>query len=144
MFETWVQLASNALRWLKLPRSEKGEILIAIGCLARSRWSLSEFTPSEMGFSGAANLPRLDVNDLARAHSVGRAISRAARIVPWRSDCLVQARAAQAWLTGEGIASQIRLGARRLPDGAFGAHAWLVCGQDIITGGDVSEFQPFT
>jgi hypothetical protein len=70
-------------------------------------------------------------------------IPRAARIVPWRSDCLVQAQAAQNWFKRYGIQSEIQLGARTLPDGRMEAHAWLVCEGEIVTGGDITSFTPF-
>jgi hypothetical protein len=80
------------------------------------------------------------------ADSIARvtwATPKAARIVPWRSDCLVQARAAQSWLKQNGIQSEIKLGARKLPNGQMEAHAWLVCEGEIVTGGDITSFVPF-
>ena len=61
--------------------------------------------------------------------------------VPWRSDCLVQALAAQRWLACAGISAPIHIGARKTA--AFEAHAWLVVGERIVTGGDISTFTPF-
>lgn len=67
-------------------------------------------------------------------------IPRIARRVPWRSDCLVQAIAAQHWLASLAIASEIVIGVRRPADSELAAHAWLQsCGM-VITGGDISEF----
>ena len=71
------------------------------------------------------------------------ATPRAARFVPWRSDCLVQAKAARNWLKRHGVQSEIQLGARKLTDGRMDTHAWLVCEGEIVTGGDITSFAPF-
>lgn len=69
-------------------------------------------------------------------------IPRIAARVPWRSDCLVQALAAQRWLAGSKIASDIWIGVRKPDPGQFDAHAWLKAGGRVVTGGDVSGFTP--
>lgn len=71
------------------------------------------------------------------------AIPRAAKFVPWRSDCLVQAQAGHNWLSRQNIHSTLELGARKLPNGKMDAHAWLMCEGEIVTGGDISTFVPF-
>lgn len=71
------------------------------------------------------------------------AIPRAAKFVPWRSDCLVQAQAGHNWLSRQNIQSTLELGARKSPDGKIDAHAWLMCEGEIVTGGDISTFVPF-
>lgn len=71
------------------------------------------------------------------------AIPRAAKLVPWQSDCLVQAQAAHDWLRRLDIHSEFELGARKLPNGKMDAHAWLICNDKIVTGGDISTFVPF-
>jgi hypothetical protein len=71
------------------------------------------------------------------------AIPRAAKFVPWRSDCLVQAQAGHNWLSRQNIQSTFELGARKLPNGKMDAHAWLICEGEIVTGGDISTFVPF-
>jgi len=55
--------------------------------------------------------------------------------VPWRSDCLVRAIAARRWLAAGGVGSRIAIGARHDEDGAFMAHAWLMVGERLVTGG---------
>jgi len=63
--------------------------------------------------------------------------------VPWRSDCLVRAIAARRWLAAGGVDSRIAIGARHDEDGAFMAHAWLMVGERLVTGGDVSPYGEF-
>ena len=60
--------------------------------------------------------------------------------IPWRSDCLVQAIAAQNWLSAIGEASEIQIGVEHPADGAFGAHAWLLCKEQVVTGGDIDRY----
>ena len=72
--------------------------------------------------------------DIRRIERVGRAIARAERRVPWRSDCLVQALAARHWLSRHKVDSRLHIGVRRGP--GFEAHAWLEAGGLAVTGGD--------
>lgn len=67
-------------------------------------------------------------------------IPRIGERLPWRSDCVPQALAAQRWLSAHSIHSAIRIGVERPDDGDFGAHAWLVVGERIVTGGRVEQY----
>jgi hypothetical protein len=69
-------------------------------------------------------------------------IPRMAKRVPWRSDCLVQALAGQAWLAAGGIASEIRVGVGKPDAHLFEAHAWLIAGGHVLLGGDVTRYHP--
>lgn len=62
------------------------------------------------------------------------------RTLPWRSDCLVQALAGQSWLARLGIAGAIRIGAQHPAPDDFAAHAWLVVGEEVVTGGNVEGY----
>lgn len=62
--------------------------------------------------------------------------------LPWRSDCLIQAVAGQNWLSSLGVPSEIRIGVEKPSDGEFGAHAWLIQGGQVVTGGDISRYIP--
>lgn len=63
-----------------------------------------------------------------------------ARLVPWRSDCLVQAMAAQRWLMARGVATRIVIGVDRPTNADFAAHAWLSYGEKTVTGGEIERF----
>jgi hypothetical protein len=65
---------------------------------------------------------------------VRRAVTRAARHVPWDAVCLPQAIAAKAMLARRGIGSAFYLGATINTQGRIVAHAWLVSGGEIVTG----------
>ncbi|MBP1804835.1 lasso peptide biosynthesis B2 protein [Rubellimicrobium aerolatum] len=71
---------------------------------------------------------------------VAFAVPRVAARVPWRADCLVQALAAQSWLTRAGVESELRIGARQEDATGFEAHAWLTCGPRVVTGGGAGAF----
>jgi hypothetical protein len=62
--------------------------------------------------------------------------------VPWRSDCLVQALAAQHWLASMGIGSSIHLGVKP-SEAPINAHAWLKVGDRVVLGGDVADYSEF-
>lgn len=67
---------------------------------------------------------------------------RVAARLPWRSDCLIQAMAAQRWLMTKDIGSSISIGVHLPAPGEFQAHAWLKHEGRIVTGGDISSFSP--
>lgn len=68
-------------------------------------------------------------------------IPRISARLPWRSDCVIQAMAAQNWLAAHRLASEIQIGVERPDDGPFGAHAWLVHHGAIVTGGDIARYE---
>ena len=80
----------------------------------------------------------LDPALLAR---IGYVIPRISDRLPWRSDCIVQAIAAQNWLRSHGVASEIQIGVENPQDSNFGAHAWLIYADNIVVGGDISRYK---
>jgi hypothetical protein len=73
----------------------------------------------------------------ATVHSAGRcawAVRAASRYVPGAT-CLTQALAAQVLLTESGYDSRIEIGVAKDEHRRFRAHAWVVCGDDIVIGG---------
>jgi hypothetical protein len=68
------------------------------------------------------------------AEKIGWAVETAGRIVPTGNNCLVKAIAAREMLARRGVGSRLRLGiAKNSPDILLG-HAWLECGDRIVTG----------
>jgi hypothetical protein len=61
-------------------------------------------------------------------------VSVAANNVPWRSDCFPQTIAARMLLKRFGYASTIHLGVELVGEDALSGHAWLTCGQTVVTG----------
>ena len=89
----------------------------------------------------AAPLPDADRDALL--DRVAFAVPRMGPRVPWRADCLVQALAAQRWLGRHGVPTAVRLGVHKGEPSRIDAHAWLLAGDRIVTGGDVGGYSPF-
>ena len=88
---------------------------------------------------------REGVNDSTDPHlcaRVGFVVAAAANNVPWRSDCFPQTIAARMLLKRYGYGSTIHFGVDRSSATEIRAHAWLSCGDTIVTGGE--EIQRYT
>lgn len=113
--------------------------------MGRARLALTRIRASDIrGLNCAARSLAL-ANESSVTHSevlarIAFILALLGRKLPWRSDCLVQALAGQRWLASLGIAGVIRIGAQTPGPGAFAAHAWLVVGEKIITGGNVDDY----
>jgi hypothetical protein len=70
------------------------------------------------------------------------AVSSAANHVPWRSDCFPQTIAARVLLKRRGYESIIHVGVERVGEDMLNGHAWLTCGDIVVTGG--SELHRYT
>ena len=90
--------------------------------------------------AGAANRP-MAADRRARALAMaGYLLPRVAHLVPWRSDCLVLAMAAQDWLARRAIGSAIVIGIDSTAGEGFVSHAWLESGNQIVTGGVIGRY----
>lgn len=74
-----------------------------------------------------------------------RAMRRASRWLP-SATCLPQALAGSVMLALQGYDCQVRIGVAPSQPRSFRAHAWLLCGDDVIVGDgeDLSEFVTIT
>jgi hypothetical protein len=89
--------------------------------------------------------PSRDAGDAVLLGRVRRAVTTAARNVPWNAVCLPQAMAAKAMLARRGCGSSLRLGAAFDAQGKLTAHAWLVVGGTVVVGAaGKSEITPLT
>lgn len=73
------------------------------------------------------------------ARLVLMAVDRATIRTPWESKCLVRALTAQRMLKKRKIYTTLYLGVGKSIDNKMLAHAWLRCGQVIVTGGEVIQ-----
>ncbi|MEE4200912.1 lasso peptide biosynthesis B2 protein [Erythrobacter sp.] len=117
----------------------------ALASLARARWTFRRVDAQTILARNEAAADRAKAGGEG-AISQERAriafvLPRIARRLPWRSDCLVQAIAAQDWLASHGSAGIIHLGVEKPAGGEFGAHAWLVCDGEVVTGGDIARYE---
>lgn len=118
------------------------DLLRAVSNLAWARRKLGSVAPSALlqRQAGLALAPAADQAELVKRVAI--AIPRAASRVPWRSDCLVQALAAERWLAKKGVGTVLCIGARKDEQAQFHAHAWLKAGETIVTGGDIEPYAP--
>ncbi|GMN01950.1 lasso peptide biosynthesis B2 protein [Erythrobacter sp. MTPC3] len=119
--------------------------VIALAELVRARWTFRTFDAKDI-------LPR---NDAARSLSsasppanraskiarIAYVMPRVARRLPFKSDCLIQAIAAQDWLSRLGMASAMQIGVQKPDTKPFEAHAWLLCGETVVTGGEIAHYE---
>ncbi len=82
---------------------------------------------------------QLDEQQMVKADKIGRLVAIAARYTPWESLCLVQVLVVQRLLAQEHIPGQFYLGVRResesnVDPNGLSAHAWLQCGEAIVSG----------
>jgi hypothetical protein len=68
------------------------------------------------------------------------AIAVAASRVPWRSDCVLQAMAADRWMRRHNLRPVFYLGVAKDARGNLRSHAWLRYGDTTVTGGEYEEF----
>ncbi|MEY8120410.1 lasso peptide biosynthesis B2 protein [Falsihalocynthiibacter sp. BN13B15] len=69
------------------------------------------------------------------------ALSVAARILPWRTDCLIRCIAADKILRRRNLEPHFYLGVTQQTDTGFGAHAWIRCRGISVAGGEGKEFE---
>ena len=68
-------------------------------------------------------------------HKIKVSILRASRVSPWRTKCFEQAIAGKAMLRMRHIRSLLYLGAYKDQANQLKAHAWLIVGDIVVTGG---------
>jgi hypothetical protein len=133
------------VRFLTLDAPRRRAFLAAIGYLSRA-WLIYRRQPAAMLVArlretsvrshGQAAAIRVDTEHIAWA------LSAAARRMPFRADCLIQALAADLWLERHDVARDFhmavsRTGATASGDagGGIAAHAWLEVGGKAVSGG---------
>jgi len=103
-----------------------------------------------VGLGELGHDPQEPLNDkqLSVARNMAWALNAVARRLPWMATCLMQALACQLWLRWHKVPATVYLGvASGQPEaeggGLFDAHAWLRCGDHILTGGqERNRFKP--
>ena len=69
----------------------------------------------------------LDEIKIEKANITARMISIAARVGPYRANCLKQSLLLWWFLARQDISSEIKFGVPKTPGEPFGAHAWVEC-----------------
>lgn len=124
-------------KFLSLSWREKRVFIEALSSLLLIR-ILIAFVPfryiaKRLGVEHAETLRSIGAPD-ALLDLLSTAVSRAARYAPWECKCLAQAIAAHRMLHHRGYLSTLYLGIAKNEEGKIIAHAWLRCGERIITG----------
>jgi hypothetical protein len=86
-----------------------------------------------------AESPHDASQQLVLAQKISWAVQTAGRHTPWESKCLAQAIAAKMMLRRRQIPGTLYLGLAKDEQGELSAHAWLRCGDLILTGGQNLE-----
>jgi hypothetical protein len=115
----------HAAVWLALAR-----LLLLVMPFRRLAGWLSDENASARGLPDPELLER-----------IGYAVRAAANNVPWRSDCFPQSIAAWIVLKHYGFTSTIHLGVEHVGEVELSGHAWLTCGDTVVTGG--AEFDRY-
>jgi hypothetical protein len=76
---------------------------------------------------------------LEQARRVSWAVLAMSRLTPWQSACLAQAIAAKRLLQVRGVPSTLYMGLAKDESATLQAHAWLRCGDFVVTGGQARE-----
>ena len=88
---------------------------------------------------------RPEDKNLNTINDIGVMVRRAARRLPWNCECFVQALAAHWMLKRRSIPNKIHIGVKKDEEGNLLSHAWLICGDQILTGAKGHEsFQVIT
>ena len=83
-----------------------------------------------------------DSHDLVQVGRIAWAVRTTSWVVPFAS-CLTQAQACQALLARDGIASTLCLGVKPGKSARMLAHAWLICDDRLVTGGEGADVAAF-
>ncbi|MEH6587322.1 MAG: lasso peptide biosynthesis B2 protein [Halioglobus sp.] len=133
----------------QLPRRQKALLVRSwylTGCyqLALARRPLARLTADMNHSESAQKVVEVSHEALFQAHTMGYLVAAASRVTPWRSRCLVQVLVVQHLMAEQQIPGQILIGVSPSAGGsenedAFGAHAWLRCGDSIVSGESGSD-----
>jgi Transglutaminase-like superfamily len=128
-----LRTASPAQRWLLV----EALLRLAVGRAATVAIPFRR-TAKILGLDDGESMAVVGVDQAQEAARVGWALRVAATRTPWQSTCLAQALAATSMLRHRGIPATLFLGVAKDPSSPPGmaAHAWVRCGDSIITGAD--------
>ena len=133
-------LRSVPAKWRRRNRTERLLLLEAFVLLGIARLLVLTIPFRWLAVSLGARMresaPEAPPADLQYARLIGQAVRSAAGNTPWESVCLPQAVTGQWMLKRRRIAATLYLGVAKAdakPE-QLAAHAWLRCGEAIITG----------
>jgi hypothetical protein len=129
---------SRVCKFLARPRADQGCLLEAAGWLGLA-WLVLRFVPLRRlapfwGNFMARTPAAAPVCPPPLLQRLAWAVETAGRHLPWECTCLAQAMVGKVMLQRRGVASTLCLGLAKDGGGGLQAHAWLRCGERILTG----------
>lgn len=125
--------------WLKIGHKKRVLAIKAFGLcgIARAAILLIPFKKVKpyLGAHNQESPQQVDSEVYTQAREIKWAVETISRYTPWESKCLVQAIVAQHLLKKKHIPTTLYLGVSKDQQGELKAHAWLRCGEMIVTGG---------
>jgi hypothetical protein len=119
-------------KFFELPAADRRLLASAIVSVIKARLTVT-FVPIRKILLPVTPRAGAMIGD-ASAASISWAVETAGRIVPSGKNCLVRAIAGREMLARRGVSSQIRLGVAKSSPERLDGHAWLECGDVIVTG----------
>ena len=131
---------SNLQKFVELDGSKKRLLLRAVLWLGYARILLTKSSFRDLSTKLSKNAAE-QTGDADERHlqDLSWAIAVAANNIPWRSDCFPQSIAAALMLRRAGHSSTIHFGVSKVTDVELAGHAWLTCGESVVTGANGME-----
>lgn len=131
-------------RFFKLSHIEKRLFFKAMYWLVRAKITIKfcgfdRLKPHLGEVSHSESAPSLKIADIPRARQIKQAISQAARVLPFHSQCLVTAITAKYLLNDQQFSCRLYLGVKK-DDDTLAAHAWVKVGEFFISGQTAEQF----
>jgi len=133
-------LRTMSAKWRRRNRIERFLLLEAFALLGVARFMILavpfKWLALSLGERMSESCTCMNASDLYVARMIGQAVRSAANNTPWESVCLPQAVAAQWMLKRRRITGTLYLGVTKddTKSENFAAHAWLRCGNVVLTG----------
>ncbi|MDY7031663.1 MAG: lasso peptide biosynthesis B2 protein [Thermodesulfobacteriota bacterium] len=132
-------------KFLQLSDFDRMLLLEAALCLGIARLSLVMFRFRRIAphlgihMAESSEMVKLDCKDFVK--QISWALQTASRHLPWKCRCLAQAIAGKMMFKRRGIGSTIYFGVAKDDKENLMAHAWLRCGDLVVTGErDMNQF----
>ena len=129
---------SRLHKFLNLPCADRNCLIEAAFWLGFARLAILILPFRRIApFLGRNMAQSPEVEEVAHRELLDRiswAVTTASRHLPWDCLCLAQALAGKAMLKRRGVTSTLYLGLAKDDEAHLQAHAWLRCGNRILTG----------
>ena len=93
-----------------------------------------KYLKKQMGVAKSESKKEVPLSYYEEARSIRNIVLLVCKHTPWESKCLVQALLVQHFLKRKGIATTLYLGVNKDKQDHLMAHAWVRCGEMIVTG----------